>query len=207
MVVSQVIFSMSAAILSLPSTLELKIPLTDEQFFQLCQENPMLRFERTASGELIIMSLTGGETGNRNIELAFQLQAWSRQNNLGIAFDSSTCFKLPNGANRSPDAAWVQRQRWNSLMPEQRKRFPPLCPDFIVELRSVSDSLQRLQKKMQEYLDNGMRLGWLIDPTTEQVEIYRPSQAVEILQSPTTLLGEAVLPHFVLDVAPVMRID
>jgi len=116
-------------------------------------------------------------------------------------------FKLPNGANRSPDAAWVQREKWDALTPEQRQRFPPLCPDFVVELRSPSDSLETLRAKMQEYLDNGMRLGWLIDPKTEQVEIYRPGRAVEILQAPTTLLGEAVLPHFVLDVAPVMRID
>ena len=198
---------MSAATLSLPSMLELKIPLTDDQFFQLCQDNPNLRFERTASGELLIMSLTGGETGNRNIELAFQLQAWSRQNNLGIAFDSSTCFKLPNGANRSPDAAWVQREKWTALTPEQRQKFPPLCPDFVVELRSASDSLETLRAKMREYLDNGLRLGWLIDPKTEQVEIYRLGQTVERLQSPTTLLGEAVLPPFVLDVAPVMRIE
>ena len=198
---------MSTATLSLPSTLELRIPLTDDQFFQLCQDNPNLRFERTASGELLIMSLTGGETGNRNIELAFQIQAWSRQNNLGIAFDSSTCFKLPNGANRSPDAAWMQREKWTALTPEQRQRFPPLCPDFVVELRSASDSLETLRAKMQEYLDNGIRLGWLIDPKTEQVEIYRLGQAVERLQSPTTLLGEDVLPHFVLDVVSVMRVE
>ena len=175
------------------------LELTDEQFYQLCLANRDLRLERTEAGELIIMPPTGGETGNRNIEIAFQLQAWSRQNNLGIAFDSSTAFKLPNGAERSPDASWVQREKWDTLNAEQKRKFPPLCPDFVIELRSETDSLKTLQNKMQEYMDNGTRLSWLIDPKAQQVEIYRLGREVEILQSPVTLLGEDVLPGFVLN--------
>lgn len=174
------------------------LELTNEQFYELCQANRDLRLERTANGELIIMPPTGGETGNRNIKIAFQLEAWSSQNNLGIAFDSSTAFKLPNGAERSPDASWIRRERWDSLNTEQKRRFPPLCPDFVVELRSETDSLKTLQDKMQEYLNNGARLGWLIDPKTQTVEIYRLGREVEILQSPEILSGEDVLPDFVL---------
>ncbi len=195
---------MDAPTITLPPTLELKIDLTDEQFFQLCQNNRDLQFERTASGELLIMPPTGGETGNRNIELSYQLQSWSRQNNLGKAFDSSGGFKLPNGADRSPDASWVRRERWEALTPEQREKFLPLCPDFAVELRSPSDSLKKIQEKMQEYIDNGARLGWLIDRKNKRVEIYRPGRDVEILENPATLSGEDVLPGFVLDLTPIM---
>lgn len=177
------------------------VHLTDEQFYQLCQVNRDLRFERTAEGELIIMPPAGGETGRRNADLTTDLNIWNRQANLGVVFDSSTGFKLPNGADRSPDAAWVKRERWESLTPEQRQKFPPLCPDFVIELRSASDDLQTLQEKMQEYLANGICLGWLIDPQNQQVEIYRPNQDVEILQAPTTLSGEAVLPGFVLQLS------
>lgn len=179
------------------------IKLTDEQFFQLCQNHRDYRFERTALGELIIMPPTGGETGKRNVELLFQIQAWSRQNNLGIVFDSSTAFKLPNGADRSPDAAWVRKDRWDALTPKQREKFPPLCPDFVVELRSPSDSLQKLREKMQEYMDNQARLGWLLDRPNKRVEIYRQGRDVEILESPTTLSGEDVLPGFVLDLSEI----
>ncbi len=195
---------MDAPTITLPPTLELKIDLTDEQFFQLCQNNRDLQFERTASGELLIMPPTGGETSNRNIELSYQLQSWSRQNNLGKAFDSSGGFKLPNGADRSPDASWVRRERWEALTPEQREKFLPLCPDFAVELRSPSDSLKKIQEKMQEYIDNGARLGWLIDRKNKRVEIYRPGRDVEILENPATLSGEDVLPGFVLDLTPIM---
>ena len=184
-----------AVTLNLRSVLE----LTDEQFYQLCQVNRDLRLERTAKGELIIMPPTGGEAGNRNIKLAFQLEAWNSQNALGIAFDSSTGFKLPNGAERSPDASWVRRERWDTLNAEQKRKFPPLCPDFVVELRSQSDSLKTLQEKMQEYMDNGARLGWLIDPKTQKVEIYRLGRGEEILHNPEALLGEDVLPGFVLN--------
>lgn len=198
---------MDAVTVTLPPTLELKIDLTDEQFFQLCQQNRDLRFERTAKGELIIMPPTGGETGNRNIDLAFQLQAWSRQNNLGKAFDSSTGFTLPNGADRSPDVSWVRRDRWESLTTQQKQKFLPLCPDFVVELCSPSDSLKKVQAKMQEYIDNGARLGWLIDPEARRVEIYCQNQDVEILENPATLSGEDILPGFVLDLNPIMFID
>ena len=198
---------MDVATITLPPALELTIELTDEQFFQLCQNNRDLRFERTASGELIIMPPTGSDTGRRNIKITFQLEAWSRQNNLGIAFDSSTGFKLPNGADRSPDASWVKRDRWNALTPQQKEKFAPLCPDFVVELLSPSDSLEKVRAKMKEYMDNGARLGWLINPKNQQVEIYRLNQDVEILQSPATLSGEDVLSGFVLDLNPIMSIN
>jgi Uma2 family endonuclease len=182
----------------MPTPFEVMIELTDEQFWQLCQNNRDLRFERNASGDLIIMPPTGSETGNRNIDLSYQLQGWSRQNNLGLAFDSSTGFKLPNGANRSPDAAWVKKERWEALTEEEKEKFAPLCPDFVVELRSKTDSLEKLQAKMQEYIDNGAKLGWLLDRQNSRVEIYRPNQAVEIISSPSSLSGEDILPGFVL---------
>ena len=195
---------MDAATVSLPPTLQLSIDLTDEQFFLLCQNNGDLRFERTASGELIIMPPTGGETGNRNFEITVGLGIWNKQYNLGKGFDSSTGFKLPNGANRSPDASWVKQERWEALNQEQKRKFIPLCPDFVVELRSPTDSLKQLQAKMQEYIDNGARLGWLIDAKTRRVEIYRRNQDVELLENPVTLSGEDVLPGFVLDISAVL---
>ena len=195
---------MDAATVSLPPTLQLSIDLTDEQFFQLCQNNGDLRFERTASGEIIIMPPTGGETSNRNIELAYQLQAWSRQNNLGKAFDSNGGFTLPNGAVRAPDASWLKLERWEALTPQQRQKFLPLCPDFVVELRSPTDSVKQTQEKMQEYIDNGARLGWFIDAKTRRVEIYRPNQEVELLENPASLSGEDVLPGFVLNMAQIL---
>ncbi|MBD2743195.1 Uma2 family endonuclease [Coleofasciculus sp. FACHB-1120] len=179
------------------------IKLTDEQFFQLCQVNENLRFERTATGELIIMSPAGGETGNRNAGLTAQLWIWNEQNRLGKVFDSSTGFKLPNGADRSPDAAWVKLERWDALTQQQREKFPPICPDFVVELLSPSDSLKVAQEKMKEYRENGTVLGLLINRKSEQVEIYRQGQEVEVLQSPTTLSGENVLPGFVLNLEPI----
>jgi Uma2 family endonuclease len=172
------------------------IELTDEQFYQLCLNNRELRFERNAKGNLLIMSPTGGETGNRNIEIAYQLQAWSRQNKSGLAFDSSTGFKLPNGANRSPDASWIPLSKWNSLSLEQQQKFLPLCPDFVIELLSPSDKLEDTQHKMQEYLNNGTCLGWLINRKDKQVEIYRQGKDVEILNFPQNLLGENTLPGF-----------
>lgn len=195
---------MNAETITLTTPLELNIELTDEQFFQLCQNNRDLQFERTATGELIIMPPTGSETSNRNIDLSYQLQGWSRQNNLGKAFDSSGGFKLPNGAERSPDASWVSIERWNALTSEQQNKFAPLCPDFVVELRSPSDSLEKLRSKMREYIENGARLGWLIDRQNRRVEIYRPNQEVEMISSPTHLSGEDVLPGFVLDLQYIM---
>lgn len=185
--------------INLPDPLELMIDLSDEQFFDICQKNRDFKFERTASGVLVIMSPTGGNTGRRSIKIATQLEIWSSQTNLGEAFDSSTGFKLPNGADRSPDASWVSRERWDSLTAEQREKFIPLCPDFVVELRSASDRLKTLQDKMQEYRDNGAKLGLLIDPQNKRVEIYRPDQEVEIQENPKTLSGENILPGFVLD--------
>ena len=179
------------------------IHLTDEQLYQLCQTNRDVKFERTAAGELIVMPPTGGETGDRNAEITFQLRAWNKRTELGKTFDSSTGFKLPNGANRSPDAAWIRLERWEGLTPEQRRKFPPLAPDFVVELRSATDDLKPLQDKMQEYRDNGVRLGFLIDPQNQRVEIYRPGRDVEVLESPTSLSGENLLPGFVLDLSQI----
>lgn len=179
------------------------VNLTDDQYFDLCQANRDLRIERTAQGKLIIMPPTGGETGNRNIEISYQLQAWSRQNNFGLAFDSSTEFKLPNGANYSPDASWVRQEKWDALTTEQKQKFPPLAPDLVIELRSRTDSMSQLRKKMQEYIDSGVRLGWLIDPKNRQVEIYRSNQPVETIQDAESLSGEDVLPEFVLDLKPI----
>ena len=175
------------------------IKLTDEQFYQLCQDNENLRFERNSKGELIIMPPTGGETSNRNAGLTAQIWVWNEQTQLGKVFDSSGGFKLPNGGDRFPDASWVKLERWNALTSEQQKKFLPLCPDFVVELLSPSDSLKETQEKMKEYLDNGVRLGWLINRKSRQVEIYRKGQEIEVLESPTTLSGETVLPGFVLN--------
>jgi hypothetical protein len=177
--------------------------LSNEQFYQLCQDNRDLRFERSSQGDLVIMSTTGGETSNRNIEISYQLQAWSRQNKQGIAFDSSGGFKLPNNADKSPDTAWIPLEKWNNLTTEERQGFIPLCPDFVIELRSKSDSLKSLQNKMQEYLENGTQLGWLINRQDRQIEIYRQGQAVEILENPSQLSGESVLQGFILDLNPV----
>lgn len=180
------------------------IQLTDEAFYKLCQINPDIKFERTAQGELIIVSPTGGESGRKNRRLTQRLGAWTDGDGTGEAFDSSTMFQLPNGAYRSPDAAWISLERWEALTPEQRQSFSPICPDFVVELRSPSDSLRSVQDKMQEYIENGVRLGWLIDPKGQQVEIYRQNQEKEILKSPTYLSCEDVLPGFVLDLSQIL---
>ncbi|MCL6752986.1 Uma2 family endonuclease [Nostoc sp. CCCryo 231-06] len=140
------------------------IQLTYNQFYQLCRENPEVKFERNAEGELLIMPPTGGEAGNRNSEVNADFVIWNRQTQLGICFDSSTCFKLPNGANRSPDVAWIRKEKWNALTPEEQEKFPPIAPDFVLELIEASDSLRETQAKMQEYIDNGVKLGWLINP-------------------------------------------
>jgi Uma2 family endonuclease len=186
---------MTAVTLQLPANLK----LTDEEFTAVVAANKDLRLELSAEGELIIMSPTGGETGNRNFEIYIDLGIWNRQYNLGKAFDSSTGFKLPNGAIRSPDAAWITMTKWDNLTPQQRKKFLSLCPDFAVELVSETDDLADTQAKMREYIANGLKLGWLINPHDQQVEIYRPQQQTEILQSPHSLSGEDVLPDFVLN--------
>jgi Uma2 family endonuclease len=173
--------------------------LTHQEFEQLCHDNPDRSLELTASGELIVMPPVGGESGNYESELGIDLGNWNRQTRLGKTFSSSTVFVLPNGAQRSPDAAWVELSRWSALTPEQRTKFPPLAPDFVIELRSATDRLPPLQEKMEEYRANGVRLGWLIDPQQQRVEIYRLGQEVEVLASPTSLSGEDILPGFVLN--------
>lgn len=186
---------------SLPSSLKLNIKqvhLTDEQFYQLCTNNPDLAIERTAQGVLIFMSPVGGDSGNYEMEFGIDLGNWNRQTKLGKVFSSSTLFKLPGGGDRSPDAAWVELSRWQSLTPEQRQKFPPIAPDFVLELRSRTDDLDMLQEKMQEYMDSGVRLGWLFNPQDQQVEIYRQGREKEVRSLPTTLSGEEVLPGFVL---------
>ncbi len=183
--------------------LEPIINLTDDQFFEFCQINRELRIERTANREVLIMSPTGSETGNRNFKLTVQLGIWVERDGTGIGFDSSSGFKLPNGAERSPDAAWIKLERWNALTPEQQKKFAPICPDFVVELRSNSDNLAPLKTKMEEYIDNGASLGFLIDRKNQDVYIYRPEVAVECLKNPATVSGESVLPEFVLDLSKI----
>jgi Uma2 family endonuclease len=184
-------------LLQLPN--EITLTVTREQFAALAAANRDVRLERTATGHLIVNPPTGSESGRRNLSISGQLSNWFEANEtLGEAFDSSTGFELPNGANRSPDAAWVSKERWEALTPEQRKGFAPLCPDFVIELRSETDRLNDLRAKMQEYLENGTQLGWLIDPQNRNVEIYRSGEAVEVLENPTTLSGEEVLPGFTL---------
>jgi Uma2 family endonuclease len=181
--------------------------LTDEQFYQLCRKNPDLKFERNAQGEIIIMPPTGGETGKRNAKLISRFVIWNEQAQLGEVFDSSTCFKLPNGADRSPDVSWIKQERWDALTPEEKEKFPPIAPDFVLELMSQGDPegirfavrLSETQEKMQEYIEQGVKLGWLINRKNCQVEIYRPGSDVEILDSPPTLSEEDILPGFVLD--------
>lgn len=175
------------------------VELTKEQFYQLCQQNSDLRLERNAQGEIIIMPPTGGETGKRNSIILVQLWLWNEQTQLGEVFDSSTGFSLPKGGDRSPDISWVKKSKWEALTPQQKEKFVPLCPDFLIELISPSDNLKNTQDKMQEYLNNGNRLGWLINRQQKQVEIDRPEQVVETLQSPPNLSGEDVLPGFTLN--------
>ncbi|NJP10793.1 MAG: Uma2 family endonuclease [Leptolyngbyaceae cyanobacterium RU_5_1] len=174
------------------------VHFTDEQFYQLCQRNQDWQFELTATGELIVIAPVGGESGSQEAGLITDVEIWNRRTKLGYVFSSSTIFKLPNGANRSPDVAWVQKDRWESLTLEQRCKFPAIAPDFVIELRSATDALEPLQTKMQEYLDNGVRLGWLINYQNRQVEIYRLGRPVEVRDLPAELSGAAVLPEFVL---------
>ena len=175
------------------------VPLTDEQFYQLCQDNEDLCLELTAEGELIIMAPTGGTTGSRNAEITFQLRGWAKKDGTGLSFDSSTMFCLPNGAKRSPDGAWVRRERWDALTERERESFVPLCPDFVLELRSATDSLRFLRDKMQEYISNGAQLGLLIDPKSKRVFVYRADQPAESFDNPETISCDPVLPGFVLD--------
>ncbi|MGB3651502.1 MAG: Uma2 family endonuclease [Rivularia sp. (in: cyanobacteria)] len=176
--------------------------LTDDQFYQLCRDNPDVKLERNQRGELIVMPPSGGETGSCNSEINAEFVIWNRKTKLGKVFDSSTCFKLPNGCDRSPDVSWIQLERWNSLSQQQREKFPPIAPDFVLELMSPSDDLSDIQQKMQEYIAAGVKLGWLLK-RSRQVEIYRQGQAVEIVNSPPSLSGEEVLLGFILDLSVV----
>ena len=182
------------------TVLDLKpiIKLTSEEFYQLCQVNPELPLELSRDGELIIMSPVGGETGNKEADLNFQVSLWNYQSKRGLVFSSSTVFDLPNGGKRSPDVAWISQARWDTLTPTEKQKFPPICPDFVIELRSPSDRLQPLQDKMLEYIDAGLKLGWLINPQDNTVEIYRLKQQTETLSLPVSLSGENVLPGFTL---------
>ena len=205
---------METITLNLPAA----VALTDEQFYQLSIANEEWRLEQTPEGELIIMPPTGGESGIRNSDLNLRVGLWNERTQLGKVFDSSTVFQLPNGAKRSPDVSWVLRERWEALSAEDKRKFPPLCPDFVIELReaklsrreSQTDSLETLRAKMRYYRTNGCRLGWLIDPQTPLVEIYRLSEDVaEVINfsfdQPPTLSGEDVLPGFLLDLTPILN--
>jgi Uma2 family endonuclease len=191
----------------LSSTIVLRIPpklqMTDDEFFEFCQINSELRIERNKSGELLIMPPTGSETGNRSGSVFGELYIWARQDGTGICFDSSTGFKLSMG-DKSPDASWIKLERWNALSPEQKQKFAPICPDFVVELRSASDNLKPLQEKMQEYMrEPGVQLGWLIDRKNRRVYIYRPGLPEECLENPATVSGDPVLPGFVLNMSKI----
>jgi len=181
-----------------------QLQMTDEQFFEFCQVNRDLHIERNKFGELLIMPPTGSDSGNREARIIQQLMNWADEDGTGIAFSSSAGFTLSTGAERSPDASWIQLERWNSLTQEQQQKFAPICPDFVVELRSPSDNLKPLQEKMAEYMkEPGIQLGWLIDRKNRQVYIYRPNQEVECLDNPVTISGDSVLPGFILNLSKV----
>lgn len=194
MSVAEKVFEADSALIVTARALD----LTDEKFLELCLDNPTLRLEMTTKGELIVMGPTSSETGRRNARLIFRLCQWADQDGTGECFDSSTCFTLPNGAKLSPNASWVKRERYEALTEDEREQFAPLCPDFVVEFRSKTDRLARLQAKMSEYIENGARLGWLIDPAARRVYVYRPDREVETLDAPETIAGDPVLPDFLL---------
>jgi len=178
-------------------------PMTRAEFYAFCQANRDLRIERTATGDVIIMPPAFADTGNRNFNLAVQLGLWAEKDGTGLGFDSSAGFTLANGATRSPDAAWIKSERWNSLSEEEQASFAPIYPDFVIELRSASDTLKGLQAKMQEYIDNGVSLGWLIDRKNRTVYLYRPDQAPQVLDNPEQICGDPELPGFALPMAKI----
>jgi Uma2 family endonuclease len=182
----------------------LKRKLTDDEFFEFCRRNDELRIEMTKEGEMIIMMPTGSEGGNRNFNLAVEFGIWVKADGTGVGFDSSSGFRLPNGAKRSPDIAWIRRERWEAIPKKQRKKFAPICPDFVVELRSETDALEPLQAKMEEYIANGAELGWLIDPLVKKVHVYRPNTRVKVLNRPKTLSGEPLLEGLKLDLTGIL---
>jgi len=175
------------------------VELTPDRFFELAGINRDLRMELTAEGELIVMPPAGSESSDQNAEITMQLRMWAKRDGTGRTFDSSGGFTLPNGAVRSPDASWVERSKWEALTNEQRKKFVPLWPDFVIGLHSPTDSLSVLRDKMQEYLDNGARLGWLIDPEQKRVYVYRPRSEAEELHNPEKIPGDPILSGFTLD--------
>lgn len=177
---------------------------TDDEYFDFCQQHQDLRFETNKDGDLIIMPPTGGETSVKNSEIVIQLGIWARKNKKGKIFDSNVEFRLPNGAKKSPDASWILKERYNALTQKQREGFPPIAPDFVVELRSKSDRLKPIQDKMAEFIENGVRLGWLIDPYKKQVHIYRKNGGIEILENPKTVSGEDVLEGFELNLEEIL---
>ena len=170
--------------------------ISDDEFENFCRHNPDLQIELTKEGELVIMPPTGGRTGIRNFSLIVEFGNWAEKDGTGVAFDSTTVFKLPNGAKRSPDLSWVRNERWEELSDEEQERFPPICPDFVVELRSPSDSLKNLQYKMAEYIENGAMLGWLIDPIEKKVHVYRTGGETGILGNPESVSGEPLFKNF-----------
>jgi len=174
--------------------------MNDEEFFMFCQLNPELRIERTSGGDIIVMAPTGGKTGRRNARLIAAFVNWAEKDGGGQFFDSSTEFILPNGAGRAPDLSWIRNERWLALTERQQEQFPPLCPNFVVELRSPTDRLETLKTKMEEYIANGAELGWLIDPLERNVHIFRPGADPEVLENPQQISGEPFLKEFVLDV-------
>lgn len=190
---------------SVPLTVSLPAvaPMTRDEFYAFCQANRDLRIERTAAGDVVIMPPAFSDTGNRNFNLAAYLWIWTEQEGTGLGFDSSSGFTLPNGATRSPDAAWLKAERWNALTDEEKTSFAPLSPDFVMELRSASDTLAGLQAKMQEYMNNGVSLGWLIDRKNRNVYIYRPDQTPKIIENPDVVSGDPDLPGFTLPMAKV----
>jgi Uma2 family endonuclease len=192
---------------SIPFNVELgsALRLSDDELYELCIRNKELQIERTPKGDLIVMTPVGGESSHRNAEAVFALVAWARQDGTGVAFDSSGGFLLPNGAMRAPDASWVKRSRWDALTPEERRKFVPLVPDFVMELRSPSDRLDDVQAKMEEYRSVGVRLGWLIDPEERRVHVYRPDRPPEVLDDPDRVEADPELPGFVLDLDPIWQ--
>lgn len=180
-----------------------QMKFTDDEFWEFCRQNDEMRIEMTKEGDVIIMPPTGSETGDRNAEITMQLRFWAKKAKTGKTYDSSTGFKLPNGATVSPDASWILSERLEKFTAKQREKFLPICPDFVIELRSASDSLKDSQEKMEEYMENGARLGWLIDPKNKRVYVYRPDNRVETLKNPETISGADVLQGFELDLTEI----
>ena len=183
----------------------LKSHLSDDEFFEFCALNSDLRIEMTKEGEMIIMLPVGSEGGHRNFNLTAEFGIWAKSDGTGVGFDSSSGFTLPNGAKRAPDLSWIERERWEAIPRKQRKKFAPICPDFVVELRSETDTLVAVKKKMDDYMESGAQLGWLIDPIQKKVHIYRPNVEVEILDHPGNISGEPLLKGFVLDLTGIFE--